>query len=205
MAAHVLLQPQQPAPALLCLQRAQLQVNACAVGVAACWLGAGARATLRLRTLRRLHVWTFTVSKCFPIGKMVRTGGGYSRSSSAQARAAAADRSRLAPAAAGALGPPGLELLMDPVEIIPAEQEFSLVTTEKVLDAGTAVALRVRPDNITVCVPAAVAAPLFVYVTSEKLILGVVAGPVGVMTAVSTPMSDGVSVLHAARPDAPTE
>jgi len=50
-------------------------------------------------------------------------------------------------------------LLMDPVEIIPAEQEFSEVTTEKKLVAGTAVALRVMPDKTTVCVPAAVAVP----------------------------------------------
>ena len=118
--------------------------------------------TLRLRTLRRLHVWTFTVSKCFSIGKMVCTGGGYSRSSSAQARAAAADRSRLVPAAAGAVGPPGLELLMDPVEIIPAEQEFWVVTIEKVLDAGTAVALRVAPLNIKVCTPAAELYPVLI-------------------------------------------
>ena len=124
MAAHVLQQPEQPAPALLCQQRAQLQVNQrvrrwrCSVLAGGC----GARVTLRLRALRRLHVWTFTVSKCFSIGKMVCTGGGYSRSSSAQARAAAADRSRLVPAAAGALGPPGLELLMAPVVILPAEQ-----------------------------------------------------------------------------------
>ena len=151
--------------------------------------------TLRLRTQRRLHVWTFTVSKCFSIGKMVCTGGGYSRSSSAQARAAAADRSRLVPAAAGALGPPGLELLMDPVEIIPAEQEFSVVTTEKVLDADTAVALRVRPDSTTVCAPAAVAVP--VYRTSTKLMLGVVDE--------STPPLVLEKVLHVARPDAPNE
>ena len=116
--------------------------------------------TLRLRTLRRLHVWTFTVSKCFSIGKMVCTGGGYSRSSSAQARAAAADRSRLVPAAAGALGPPGLELLMAPVEIIPAEQEFWVVMIEKVLDADTAVALRVTPLNMNVCTPASVLYPV---------------------------------------------
>ena len=88
----------------------------------------------------------------------MRTGA-YSRSSSAQANAAAADRKTLAAVAAGALGPPGFELLMDPVEIIPAEQEFSVVTTEKKLVAGTAVALRVTPDKTTVCVPAAVAVP----------------------------------------------
>ena len=127
--------------------------------------------TLRLQTLRRRDVSTFTVT-IFSIGKMVCTGGGYSRSSSAQARAAAADRSRLVPAAAGALGPPGFELLMDPVEIIPAEQEFSVVTTAKVLDAGTAVALSVRPDKVTVCEPAAVVGPL--YVMSIKLMLGFV-------------------------------
>jgi len=51
---------------------------------------------------------------------------------------------------------------MDPVEIIPAEQEFSVVTTEKVLDADLAVALRVTPDKTTVCVPAAVRAPVYV-------------------------------------------
>jgi hypothetical protein len=50
---------------------------------------------------------------------------------------------------------------MAPVEIIPAEQEFSEVTTEKKLVAGTAVALRVTPDKTTVCVPAAVVVPLY--------------------------------------------
>jgi len=51
----------------------------------------------------------------------VRTGA-YSRSSSAQARAAAADRNTLEAVAAGALGPPGFELLMDPVLILAEEQ-----------------------------------------------------------------------------------
>ena len=56
------------------------------------------------------------------------------------------------PAAAGALGPPGLQLLMDAVEIIPAEQAFWVVTIEKVLHAGTAVALRVtREQHEGVC------------------------------------------------------
>ena len=91
----------------------------------------------------------------------MRTGA-YNRNSSAQARAAAADRNTLEAVAAGALGPPGFELLMAPVEIIPAEQEFSEVTTEKKLVAGTAVALRVTPDKTTVCVPAAVASPEYV-------------------------------------------
>ena len=134
----------------------------------------------------------------------VRTGA-YSRSSSAQARAAAADRNTLAAVAAGALGPPGFELLMDPVEIIPAEQEFSEVTTEKKLVADTAVVLNVTPDKITVCVPAAVVVPL--YSKSKKLMLGfaavIAADPVGVMARPIVPGADGVKVLHAARPDAP--
>lgn len=58
------------------------------------------------------------------------------------------------------LGPPGFALSMDPVEIIPAEQEFSVVTTENVLEAGTTVVLRVTPDKITVCVPAALPVPV---------------------------------------------
>ena len=49
----------------------------------------------------------------------------YSSNSSAHANAAAADKKKLAPVeAAGAFEPPGFELLMAPVEIIPAEQEF---------------------------------------------------------------------------------
>ncbi len=92
----------------------------------------------------------------------VRTGA-YSRSSNAQARAAAADRNTLeAVAVVGAPGPPGFELLMDPVEIIPAEQEFSVVTTEKKLVADTAVLLRVTPVKTKVCVPDAAAVPVYV-------------------------------------------
>ena len=121
---------------------------------------------------------------------MVCTGGGYSRSSSAQARAAAADRSRLVPAAAGALGPPGLELLMDAAEIIPAEQELSHVTTEKVLRAGAAVALGVTRDCMMVCAPAAVAAA--VCCAWMTRMLRVAAAAVGGMTAASAAaMSEG--------------
>ena len=96
---------------------------------------------------------------------------------------------------------------MAPVEIMPAEQEFSEVTTAKVLDAGTAVALSVRPDKVTVCEPAAVVGPL--YVMSIKLMLGFVgvgvAGPVGVKTVASTPALAMDKKLHVARPDAPNE
>ena len=108
--------------------------------------------------------------KMFSIGKMglqVRAarGSAYNRSSSAHANAAAADKRALAPVEAGALGPPGFELLMAPVEIIPAEQEFWVVTTENVVDAATAVALRVTPLTTMVCAPAA--CPFPEYVTSK--------------------------------------
>ncbi len=89
-------------------------------------------------------------------------------------------------ASAGALGPPGLELLKEAVEIIPAKQALSLVTTERELHAGTAVALRVTRYNMAVCVRLR-REQLRCIARSMKLMLGVVAGSVGVMTAEGAP------------------
>jgi hypothetical protein len=135
-----------PRPAVPAARTAASQPTRCSVLAGGC----GARVTLPLRTLIRLHVWTFTVSKCFSIGKMVCTGGGYSRSSSAQARAAAADRSRLVPAAAD---PPGLELEMEPEAMLPAEQISALVVTAKVVELLWA-APNMPPENEMVLAPA---------------------------------------------------
>jgi len=78
----------------------------------------------------------------------------YNTSISAHAITAKTDGTQLT-AEDGALGPPGFALLIAPVLIAPAEQEFAVVTTEKVGVAATAVALNVTPLTTMVCGPAA--------------------------------------------------
>jgi len=55
---------------------------------------------------------------------------------------------------------------MDPVEILPAEQELDDTTTENVLVAALSVVLKVTPLRIIVWAPAAVAGPEYVKVTN---------------------------------------
>lgn len=81
------------------------------------------------------------------------SGALYNTSISAHAITAKTDGTQLT-AEDGAV-PPGFALLIAPVLIAPAEQEFAVVTTEKVGVAATAVALNVTPLTTMVCGPAA--------------------------------------------------
>jgi hypothetical protein len=106
------------------------------------------RVTLRLQTLRRRDVSTFTVTKFFHRKDGVRTGA-YSRSSSAQARAAAADRNTLE-----AVEAPGVfEVEIEPDAMLPAEQISALVVTAKVVELLWA-APNMPPENEMVLAPA---------------------------------------------------
>lgn len=78
------------------------------------------------------------------------------------AKAAKKDIIKFIPGAVGALG--RFALLMDPVEIKPAEQELDDTTTENELLAALAVVLKVTPLRIKVWAPAAVVGPVYVKV-----------------------------------------
>lgn len=78
-----------------------------------------------------------------------------------QAKAAANDSTKFMPEATpGAEGPPGFELLMEPVATWPAEQELDETTMENAFVEALAVVLNVTPLRIKVCAPAAWVTPL---------------------------------------------
>ena len=87
-----------------------------------------------------------------------------------QAKAAANDSTKFIPEATGAEGPPGFELLMEPVATWPAEQELDETTTEKAFDEAFSVVLKVTPLRIKVCAPAAVVGPEYVKAATPALL-----------------------------------
>lgn len=63
----------------------------------------------------------------------------------AHVNAARTDGTQLMPDEVGAVGPPGFELLIEPVLTGPAEHELDDTTTENVLDVALSVVLKVTP------------------------------------------------------------